>query len=278
MYTSFDPFYWLVFDPIALCVHGQHVAESLPVHPRLYNEFNKMLPIVYKHIMATPGGFDGNCAALVHWEYTAAVDSRPAQLRIVTGYRAYTQGHTLKHVLVENANLDYPNALLPIQPTPKQQPIASLSWGSSLTTVVLLPNNSVLMGQRSAYMQTNPSQWCCLFTEALEPSDVRPLSMDNLLNRLAHEELANLGTIGPHRFVGLVLLPMSYTWTLVSVLDLRAVPSILLNNALAALRPNDETQAWSALSLSPPAERDRSDAATILGFSLARDIAQRLPQ
>lgn len=276
MYTPFYPFHWLAFEPTALCVHGRHFPESLPVHPRLQSRFTKQLPHIYKRIIDTPGGFDGDCAALLHWEYQDAGAGRPAQLQIATGYRLYTHGHTLKTVLLEQANTAGPNTFLATQLNGALQPIAGMSWGSSLTTVVLLPNNQVLMGQRSPHMQTNPLLWSCLFTEALEPSDIHASNMDNVLARLAHEELACLQTLGTHRFVGLVLLPLSYTWTLVSVMDLRSVPMWQLTIALAELQPDAETQAWSAHTLATLPGLLTPDTRDLLGLALAQNIVDRL--
>lgn len=274
MYTPFYPFHWLAFEPNALAVRGLHFPESLPVHPRLAAQFQTQWPGVRERILATPGGFEGNCAALLHWKHEKAQGLRPAQLRVATGYRPYSQGHALKTVMLNHADEHEPNALLP-QPSSAMQPIAGLSWGSSLTTLVLLPDSRVLINKRSANMQTNPSQWTCLFTEVLEPSDLCEHSMQNVLSRLEQEELANLGQLGIHRFLGLCLLPQSYTWTLVSLLDLRAAPRDRLNASIFALKPDAEIEAWGQHSLLPEATVLVGDS-TLMGLALAVDIVNRL--
>ena len=278
MYTPFYPFHWLAFEPGTLSVRGQHFPESLPVHPRLQNAFQTHWPEVRERILATPGGFEGgfegDCAVLLHWEHEKAHGPRPAQLRIATGYRPYSQGHALKTVMLDHAGEHEPNALLP-QPSSAMQPIPGLSWGSSLTTLVLLPDSRVLINKRSKNMQTNPSQWTCFFTEVLEPGDLCENSMQNVLSRLEQEELANLGPLGVHRFLGLCLLPQSYTWTLVSLLDLRAAPRDRLNASIFALEPDAETEAWGQHSLLPEATALVGDS-TLLGLALAVDIVNRL--
>lgn len=212
--------------------------------------------------------------ALLHWEHEKAHGPRPAQLRIATGYRPYSQGHALKTVMLDHAGEHEPNALLP-QPSSAMQPIPGLSWGSSLTTLVLLPDSRVLINKRSKNMQTNPSQWTCFFTEVLEPGDLCENSMQNVLSRLEQEELTNLGPLGVHRFLGLCLLPQSYTWTLVSLLDLRAAPRDRLNASIFALEPDAETEAWGQHSLLPEATALVGDS-TLLGLALAVDIVNRL--
>lgn len=285
MLSSFYPVHWLVFEPNDLVVSGHHFPENLPVHPRIETALRASWPLVRANVLATPGGFDGPCAALLHWKYHAAIGSRPAHLHIATGYRSYSQGKTLKRLLLEDGADTTQGPLLPSTPeqlSPSLQPNAAMSWGSSLTTLVLLPDNQVLTGQRGAHMHINPSVWSCLFTEVLEPSDVRAPSMATLLDRLVREELRPFVGMGSQRFVGLLVLPQSYTWTLVALLDLRHVPQDDVQTALAALQPDNETQAWGLCTLPPlPASKESAtrpglEESTLLGWELARDVVARL--
>lgn len=276
MPSSFYPVHWLVLDPAGLSVRGQHHPETLPVHPRLQDAFDAQWPQVLQRVLATPGGFDGKRAALVHWQFDPAGRGRPAQLSLTTGFRTYTQGTTLKKLMAQDAlwSEDFPQGLPPgLQPEP------SLSWGSSLTTVVLLPNGRVLAGQRGQHMQANPGRWACVFTEILEPDDVSPWGMNDLLERLVEEELPLLLGRGLHRYVGLMLIPRSYTWTLVSVLDLRAEPADELDALLLRMKPDAETQAWASLALQGLpglAEGALADDAVVEGLELARELSLRL--
>lgn len=210
MHSSFYPVHWLVFNAAGLIVQGVHTPHVLPVHPRLQSDFYALLPKVKSHILALPGGFDGPCAALTSWAYTPMPNHGPARLSITTGFRTYSQSNALKQLITKDAQWKQQRTLwLPNE----LQPDAACSWGSSLTTVVVLPGNRVLAGKRSANLQTNPSRWSCLFTEILEPSDIAPDSMDGLLARLIQEELPLFQNLGSHQFVGLMLVPECYTWT-----------------------------------------------------------------
>lgn len=272
MHSSFHPVHWLVFNAVGLLVQGVHTPDVLSVHPRLQSDFDAFLPAVRSRVLARTGGFDGPCAALTSWAYTSVPTSGPARLSITTGMRTYCQSNTLKQLMVKDVlwaqqrSLWLPNGI---------QPDATCSWGSSLTTVVLLPGNSILVGKRSDNLQTNPSKWSCLFTEILEPSDVTLSSMEPLLDRLVQEELPFFKKLGLHRFVGLMLVPECYTWTLVSVLDLRALPIEPLDAMLATLSPDEETQAWTRVMLHPVLD-EMGDSNIIIGLALARSIADCL--
>lgn len=257
-------------------MQGMHFPEALPIHPRLSAAFRCKWPIIKETILNTPGGFEGDCASLLHWHFEVAHRDRPACLRIATGYRPYSQGHTLKTVLLDSMHEAAPNALLSYNPAASVQPVPGLSWGSSLTTLVLLPGNRALTGLRSKNMQTNPELWACLFTEALEPRDVSGVSMAPLLDRLVLEELGTLGALGQHHFVGLAFLPESYSWTLVSVLDLRKANTLALAAALDRLVPDNETQQWGQYPLDTPELFNASNPPELLGLSLAQDIVSRL--
>jgi len=274
--SLFHPVQWLAFDPRGLVVRGAHQPGAMPVHLRYEKGFDAVWADVRERVLRAPGGFDGQRAALVHWELEPARGTRPACLSLETGFRSYSQGTALKHLIARDGHWDA-EVLASIADLPQPQP--GLSWGSSLTSVVLLPNGKVLAGQRSSHLQASPGVWSCAFTEILEPDDVSAWNMDDLLERLVRDELPLLAGKGTHRFVGLMLLPRSYTWSLVSVLDLRAQPAHEMDALLAQMVPDEETQAWASLPLhSMPglACADATESGPVQGLELAQDLAARL--
>ncbi len=270
--SSFSPFVWVVFNPEGLFVRGTHSGKRLPVdacfaveHPRVWEE-------VRQRVLSTPGGFDGERAVLLEWGL-AGRDRRTGQQELVfnTGFRTYSEGTALKKMVAQT--LAQASLSSDAVATPPSQPSEGWSWGSSLTTVVLLPGERVLLGQRAAHLQANPGRWACVFTEVLEPADVSPWGLEDLLERLTQEELPAFQELGEHRFVGLLFLPRSYTWTLVSVLDLRMHSREEIDAAMSHLAPDNETQAWGSLPLSELVAPVPSD---VEGFELAQDVARRL--
>lgn len=276
MMSLFHPVQWLAFDPRGLFVRGTHQPGAMPVHPRYEKGFDSEWADVRERVLRAPGGFEGQRAALVHWELEPARCTRPACLSLETGFRSYTQGTALKQLIARDGHWGT-EVLGSIAALSQPQP--GLSWGSSLTSVVLLPHGKVLAGQRSSHLQASPGVWSCAFTEILEPDDVSAWNMDDLLERLVREELPLLAGRGTPRFVGLMLLPRSYTWSLVSVLDLRAQPAHEMDALLAQMVPDEETQAWASVPLhSMPglASAGATEPGTVQGFELAQDLAARL--
>lgn len=276
MMSLFHPVQWLAFDPRGLVVRGIHQPGAMPVHPRYEKGFDAVWADVRERVLRAPGGFDGQRAALVHWELEPGRGTRPACLSLETGFRPYSQGTALKQLIAEDGHWDT-EVLASIADL--QQPQPGLSWGSSLTSVVLLPHGKVLAGLRSSHLQASPGAWSCVFTEILEPDDVSPWNMDDLLERLVREELPLLTGKGTHRFVGLMLLPQSYTWSLVSVLDLRAQPAHEMDALLAQMAPDEETQAWASLPLqSMPGliEGGAAEPGPVQGLELAHELSTRL--
>lgn len=266
----FYPFHWLVFEKHALRVFGSHHPEPMEVSDRVKPLFQNRWEKTRQKVLSSPGGFDGHRAVLLSWETCAACREFPTPgLKLETGYRTYTEGLALKQLVAElGSRVEGAAPLAELQPLPTE------SWGSSLTTVVLLPDNGVLAGQRSPLLQVNPGRWSCVFTEILEPSDVHPVSMEPLLGRLTSEELKPLENIAKHRhrFVGLLLVPHSYTWTVVSVLDLTRAPPADVQQAVAELQPDAETAAWQVVPLGSA----HFVVPGLSGLELARDVARRL--
>lgn len=256
MRDPFKSFEWLCFGR-RLQVLGHHNSDPLPVATSLREGFASRHSALLAKVLARPGGFDGQRAALVHWRLEGS------RLSLETAQRSYTEGSTLKQLCLE-----YPDQV-PLG----LQPVEGWSWGSSLATVVLLPGNRILTGRRSRNMAAAPGRWSVLFTEVLEPGDVRPLGMGTLLSRLVEEELPTLSAFGAGRYVGLARTLPDYCWMLVAVLDLRSIDAADgLEDALAALKPDDETEAWAALGVDSLA----LGSLMPLGLDLVRDLVQRL--
>ncbi len=272
--SAFFPFRWLAFDPAGFCVRGVHHGESLAVSQRLTPAFRQKWPLTRQQVLNTPGGFEGERAALLSWE-VAGRDPRTRQpvLRLQTGYRTYSEGLALKRLVAEQGSCARVEP-----PFGDEQPLPGESWGSSLSCVVLLPQGRVLAGKRSSTLQSNPNRWSCVFTEVLEPSDVSPWGMEDVLDRLVAEELRSLKDLAHerHQFVGLLLVPHSYTWTLVSVIDLREEPAEAVDKAVGELAPDAETSAWGSVPLTDMAQGAFSP--DLDGLDLARDVVQRMAQ
>jgi hypothetical protein len=252
----FTPYTWACFEP-RLRVRGVHSPEKLPIAPPLRAAFEAGHPRVLEEVLARPEGFDGRRAALTRWEH------HPGELQLRTGERSYTEGLVLGRLIRERR-----------RPPPDAAPDPAWSWGTTLATLVLLPERRVLVGQRSEQLQSAPGRWAAVFTEVLEPADIDPLGMRAVLDRLVAEELAPLRQLGRHEFVGLLRLAGNWEWILVAVLDLRGLCAAALAQALARLVPDDETVAWDTLPLDEAGD-DR--AGDVIGLQLARDVQARLP-
>lgn len=147
----------------------------------------------------------------------------------------------------------------------RDNPDKGVSWGLSLLTFVLLPFGHLLCAQRSPALMVAPGEWKASFTEVIEPADITEGSLQPLLDRLVEEELPTLQGLGPHRFVGLGVREDTYTWQLVSTVDLRK-PTIELYHALEGLLPDPETSAWSVCAAGPnSANRGWFPASTLSG-------------
>lgn len=272
MNCSFYPFHWLFFDARGVLVNGEHAHTQLPIHRAIQADFDELLPSNRARILASPNGFEGPCAPLLQWT-PAKKNEDMARLVIKTGFRPYTHSNTLKRLLASSRAWEHTQSSTFVAHE-TLQPLPSLSWGFSLTTVVLLSRNRILMGQRGANMDASPGRWSAVFTEIIEPKDISLSSMEPLLHRLVQEELPAFVNAGTHRFVGLLLLPESYTWTLVSVLDLRDVDGEHIETLVASLAPDEETQAWYTHDLNMPLEP--SMLPNTQGLALVRDIVYRL--
>lgn len=239
--SEHDPLLFVVARPAGLNVSGVHDAAHAPVSPALRVEYEGAHARWLAKIAAKPGAFDGHRAVLQHYVH------RGEHLALQTNYRTYTQGRALKDAWVQ-AN---PQGLA----EPPAQPDVGASWGLSLLTLVFLPFGHVLCAQRSPKLMVNPGMWTVAQTEVVEPSDISAGDMSALLRRITEEEMPCLAGLGSHRYIGLGVRAASYTWQLVSVLDLRTASTPVLH-ALGYLAPDDETAAWCAWPLSEEANRN----------------------
>lgn len=244
---SQDTLRFVAFNPSGLAVRGTHNPETLLVLPQLQGDFSRRLQEWRSRILARPGGFDGHRAVLLSFR----VDGN--KLQIHTGYRTYTEGRALHDALAAARAAEEQI----LAPRDLLRPHAGLAWGTSLATYVLLPHEHILCSRRAGTLAVDPGVWTCRMTEVLEPSDVDWRSMDKLLARLIAEELPSLAGLGHSKFVGLGVMPLSYTWQLVGVLDLRTVPFEQVAAAIAALQSDAETSAWSVHPLQPLADDER---------------------
>lgn len=254
--ASYD---WAVFEAEVLHVQGTHSARPAPVHGALRSAHAMLHSQTLRRIHATPGAFDGERAVI------AELRQQPQRLELITLHRTYSEGLALKQLLSSaqvRKTLNCPADLVP-------QP--ELSWGAALALVVLLPEQRVLAGQRASHLLVDPGQWCCAFTEVLEPGDVPGGNMRPVLDRLIAEELPAFAQLGTPRFVGLVRWRQTWGWSLVGVLDLRNEPAHAVRQALELLQPDDETQAWQSVDL-----REVPPELASNWTDLAQDLSRRL--
>lgn len=220
-----------------LTVSGTFNPGTAPVASMLQPSFETARQKWLQKIASNPKSFNGHRAVLTGFD---VVERR---LELQTAYRTYADGRALNDALrdARTAGLDVASDKL-------ERPCAELSWGFSLLTAVLLPGNQLLCNQRSHSLAVNPGKWTPYFTEIIEPSDIDGRDMQGLLDRLVAEETPALKGLGLHRYVGIGVRPLSYTWQLFSVLDLRDAAGVL--QALEALAPDQETTAWGVLAIS----------------------------
>lgn len=270
-----DTLRFVAFNPRGMQVRGTHDPESMPVAEQLQQDCSRRQEEWRSKILARPGGFDGHRAPVLSFRATADT------LQVHTGYRTYTQSRALRDALdAARGSQD-----LVLSPNDLLRPRAGLSWGASLATFVLLPHEHVLCAHRAEPLATDPGIWTCCSTEILEPTDLDRRNMDKLLARLVSEELPSLGGLGQHRFVGLGVRPLSYTWQLVSVLDLRPVPLEQLVPVLSAMQPDTETAGWAVLPLQSIALDERPyppalyspDAVTSAHLATAQFVSRGMP-
>lgn len=255
MSDSFEAYTWACFEP-QLRVCGFHSAQEMPMAPALRPAFETQHARELAQVLAQPQGFDGRRAALTRWAH------RPGQLQLHTGERGYTASRLMARLIQAHGG-----------PPCGAQPDPAWSWGIALASLVLLPDQRVLVGRRAEHLRSAPGRWAAVFTEVLEPADMAPAGMEPVLARLVAEELAPLQGLGPHHFVGLIHLTLSRQWILVAALDLRDVPAAPLAAALAALAPDHETVDWATQALDPDAPQAPDG---VVGLHLARDLHVRL--
>lgn len=234
-----DPLTFLVLNPAGMPVRGHHKTASAEVHPLLADDFAQRHATWRDKVLAGPAGFDSARAVLQSFHYEGGT------LNLRTAYRSYSEGLALRDSLRHSRE----HGLLTLPSSGVLQPCPELSWGMSLTCYILLPQNYALCAQRDPRLISQPGLWTCSHTEIMEPSDIDPVDMQALLERLVTEELPPLAGLGTKRFVGLSVRKNSYVWQLVAVVDLRLVEPEVLVSALLALRPDAETAAWSVCPL-----------------------------
>lgn len=238
--------------------YGVHIAHPLPVHAQIAEQVAAKRLAVLSELAINPAGFDGDRACITHWEHTKK------GLYIESAWRSYSQGIAIRETYKEKMNqgIQLANPL-------NNQPDPHLSWGSTYTSVVLLPDNMVLAGLRSPHMVTNGNVWSVVFTEILEPSDISIDGMHQLPLRLVQEEMPELLKYGTPKLVGLGIREYSYTWQLIGVLDLRAADKSIFET-IAALPADEETIAWKAVDI-----MDSQVTQNILGNELAKLLLER---
>lgn len=223
------------FNPRGFEVSGRHDTRTAPRDPAYDALFALNQARWLQKIADNPQSFNGHRAVLTSHETTGH------KLHLNTQYRTYADGRALKDTLQEALGASSSNVLQAVHP----QPNTEWSWGFSLLVFVMLPGGGVLANQRSLSMLASPGAWSSGFTEIIEPQDIQPDGMQELLTRLISEELPCLQGLGVAKFVGLGVRPASYTWQLLAVLDLRTVPGV--KHALSALTPDQETAAWGVV-------------------------------
>lgn len=237
--THPDPIEFIVFNAAGLSVTGVHQATPAPLHQLLIPGFDQRAREVQHAVLSKPGGFNGPRAVLTSFR----ADS--THLYLETQDRTYVEGLVLRQSL----RLARERGLLRISDADLKLPDPSLSWGLSLSSYVLLPHGFALCAQRSPLMTVAPGLWTMSHSEVVEPDDISEDDMLPLLHRLVAEEAPALQGLGLAKFVGLAVRPLTYAWQLVAVIDLRNVAPSVLASALANLRPDLETSAWSVVPL-----------------------------
>lgn len=245
--TNPDALRFVAFNPAGLCVKGTHDPDGVGVLPQLVEDFSSRHAQWLEKIQARPGGFDGKRAVLLSFKVAGN------SLQAHTGFRSYTQGRALHDAI--RAARDTQELVL--DPSDFLRPRPGLSWGASLATFVLLPHEHVLCVKRARGVAVAPGEWQANFTEMLEPSDINRKSMDKLLDRLVAKELPPLTGLGVHKYVGLGVTAASYTWQLVSVIDMRRAQMEQVVGALNSLAPSSESDAWGVHPLYPIADDER---------------------
>jgi hypothetical protein len=231
MLAAPDLLKFVAFDADGLFVSGKHTPAQAPVSPELQVVYQRRCEAWKAKVLSRPGGFDGERAALQSYQHG------DKGLQLMTAYRSYTEGRALADAWLERpAHLD--------QQAQAGGVLAGASWGMSLVTFIRLPGDLWLSGRRSAAMLALPGVWSVGFTEMMEPVDIQSVTMQPLLDRLVREEMPSMASLGDHRFVGLSVRPRTYSWQLVSVLDVSKVETQPLRAALEALQPDEETDAW----------------------------------
>lgn len=247
--TKPDSPLFVVFQPGGLTVRGEHSPETPSIPESAADLFHEFHQAWKDCVLSKEGGFDGPRAVLVDYEHAGH------DLSLRTAFRTYTEGLALRETLRERG-------LALTSGTPR--PRAELSWGLSLSAFVLLPGDSILCAQRAQTLAVLPGRWVSSHTEVVEPSDIHPESMHDLLERLVSEEMPPLRGLGTRKFVGLAVRPSLHAWQLIAVLDLRQVELSLLNHALEMLAPDAETAAWAICSVARLSEGDAHGALQLL--------------
>jgi hypothetical protein len=258
-----DNLRFVAFNPRGMQVRATHDPGGMPVLEQLQDDFSRRQNAGFAPLLARPGKVAGPSVPLL--SFRASADA----LQVHTGYRAQGQGRALHDAIV--AARDRQD--LTLTPSDMLRPRAGL-----------LPHEHVLCAQRASTLAVSPSVWACSITEVLEPNDIDRRGMVKLLARLESDELPALVGLGSHKFVGLGVRPLSYTWQLVSVLDLRKAPLEMLKPILTAMAPDADSSAWAVLPLHDIAQDERPypealynpDAFSCADLITAQFIANRL--